>query len=119
VADAIVDRVQRLVEAMNRLELQIAAEVDAIKEQYVRASAAMPEGKSYFLNGVQTGSVVKSFLLTRQGIEVPGEGFVQVPEFIDNVIRFAGYPKRKIEVLNDLVGHLKNIHALIGTSEAQ
>jgi len=119
VADAIIDRVQRLVEAMNRLELQIAAEVDAIKEQYVRASAAMPEGKSYFLNGVQTGSVVKSFLLTRQGIEVPGEGFMQVPEFIDNVIRFAGYPKRKIEVLNDLVGHLKNIYALIGTAEAQ
>lgn len=114
-----VDRIRHLVEAMNRLELQIASEVEAIKDQYAKAAAAMPEDKTYFLNGVQTGSVVKSYLLTRKGVEIPGEGTVQIPEFIDSVIRFANYPKRKIEVLSDLATHLQNVHAMIGSQEAQ
>lgn len=118
-ADEITDRVRHLVEAMNRLELQITGEFEAIKDQYAKAAALLPEGKSYFLNGVQTGSVVKSFLLTRKGVEVPGEGFVQIPEFIDSVIRFANYPKRKIEVLGDLASHLQNVYALISAQEAQ
>lgn len=67
------DRIRRLVEALNRLELQIAGETEVLKDQYVRAAAAMPEDKSYFLNGVQTSSVVKSYLLTRRGIECPGK----------------------------------------------
>jgi hypothetical protein len=119
VTEAIADRIRHLVEAMNRLELQIASEVEVIKDHYVKASAAMPEDKSYFLNGVQTGSVVKSYLLTRKGVEVPGEGTVQIPEFIDSAIRFANYPKRKIEVLNDLALHLQNVYSLTGTQQAQ
>ncbi|MEW6605678.1 MAG: hypothetical protein AB1351_13460 [Thermoproteota archaeon] len=113
------DRIRNLIGVMNRLEIQIAEEVESIKDQYSKAAAAMPEDKSYFLNGVQAGSVVKSYLLTRRGIEVPGEKTVQIPEFIDNVIRFANYPKRKIEVLSDLSKHLQNVYALIGTQEAQ
>lgn len=104
---------------MNRLELQITAEVESIKDHYSKAAAAMPEDKNYFLNGVQAGSVVKSYLLTRRGIEVPGEPTIQIPEFIDTVIRFASYPKRRIEVLSDLAVHLQGIHALIGAHEAQ
>lgn len=119
VTEGIAERVHHLVEAMNRLELQITNEAEAIKDHYAKASAAMPEDKNYFLNGVQTGSVVKSYLLTRRGVEVPGEGTMQVPEFIDNALRFANYPKRKIEVLGDLATHLQNIHALIGSQEAQ
>lgn len=115
----IADRTRHLAEAMNRLELQIAEEVESIKEQYAKAAAAMPEDKNYFLNGVQTASVVKSYLLTRRGIEVPGESTTQIPEFIDSVIKFANYPKRKIEVLNDLAVHLQGVHALIGAQEAQ
>lgn len=118
-SEGIADRVHRLVEALNRLELQIAGETEVLKDQYVRAAAAMPEDKSYFLNGVQTSSVVKSYLLTRRGIEVPGEGAVQIPEFIESVLRFASHPKRKIEVLNDLVAHLQNIYTMIGSQEAQ
>jgi hypothetical protein len=113
------DRVRHLVEAMNRLELQIAGEAEVLKDRYVRAAAAMPEDKNYFLNGVQTGSVVKSYLLTRRGVEVPGEATIPVPEFIDSVLKFANYPKRKIEVLGDLATHLQNIYALIGSQEAQ
>ena len=116
--EAIADRILHLVEAMNRLELQIASEVEVIKDYYVKAAAAMPEDKSYFLNGLQTGSVVKSYLLTRKGVEVPGEGVVEIPQFIDGAIRFANYPKRKIEVLNDLLLHLQNVYSL-GTQQAQ
>jgi hypothetical protein len=88
-----------------------------MKDYYVRASLAMPEDKSYFLNGVQTGSVIKSYLLTRRGIEVPGEETVQIPDFIECVLRFANYPKRKIEVLNDLLAHLEAIHLMIQKAE--
>jgi hypothetical protein len=113
------DGMRRLAEAMNKLEQEIADEAEIIKDQYVKASAAMPEDKSYFLNGVQAGSVVKSYLLTRRGIEVPGEGTIPVPEFIDSVLRFANYPKRKIEVLSDLTGHLQKAYSMIGSQEAQ
>lgn len=118
-SEGVADRIRHLVEAMNRLELQIASEVEILKDHYVKASAAMPEDKNYFLNGVQTGSVVKSYLLTRKGIEVPGEGIIPIPEFIDSVLKFANYPKRKIEVLNDLATHLQHIYAMIGSQEAQ
>lgn len=117
-AEGVNDRVRHLVEEMNKLELEIAKEAEAIKGLYAKAAAAMPEDKSYFLNGVQTGSVVKSYLLTSRGVEVHGEGAVPIPEFIDSIMRFANYPKRKIEVLNDLVVHLQNIYALIGAQEA-
>ncbi|HUG96799.1 MAG TPA: hypothetical protein VMJ94_04605 [Nitrososphaera sp.] len=117
--EGIAERIHHLVEAMNRLELQIASEAEAFKDHYARASAAMQEDKNYFLNGVQTGSVIKSYLLTRKGVEVPGEGTIQVPEFIDSVLRFANYPKRKIEVLTDLAAHLQNFYAMIGSQEAQ
>jgi hypothetical protein len=113
------DRIRRLVEAMNRLELQIAGEAEVLKDHYVKAAAAMPEAKNYFLSGIQTGSVVKSYLLTRRGIEVPGEATIPVPEFIDSVLKFANYPKRKIEVLSDLTTHLQNVYVLIGSQEVQ
>ena len=119
-SEGMADRIHHLVEGMNRLELQIAGEAEVIKDHYVKAAAAMPEDKNYFLNGVQTASVVRSYLLTRKGVEVPGEGTIPIPEFIDSVIKFANYPKRKIEVLNDLATHLQNIYALIGSpQEAQ
>jgi hypothetical protein len=57
-------------------------------------------------------------LLTRHGIEVPGEEIMQIPEFIESVLRFANYPKRKIEVLNDLLAHLEGIYLIIQKAEA-
>jgi hypothetical protein len=41
--------------------------------------------------------------------EVLGEEFISIDIFIDNVLRFANYPKRKIEVLKDLAMHLQKI----------
>ena len=116
--EEITEKVSRLVDALNKLELEIAIATDVLKEYYVRASHDMPNGKSYFLNGVQTGPVVKSYLLTHHGIEVPGEEIMQIPEFIESVLRFANYPKRKIEVLSDLLAHLEGINIIIQKAEA-
>ena len=106
-------RVRGLMDEMKNLELEIANVTDAMKESYIQASAAMPQDESYFLNGLQTGPVVKSYLLTHHGIDIPGEGTIQIPEFIESVLRFANYPSRKIEVLNDLCAHLEKIYATI------
>jgi hypothetical protein len=112
-SEEITKKINMLVDALSKLELEIAIAADVMKEHYVMACQAMPDDKSYFLSGVQTGPVIKSYLLTRQGIEVPGEGIMQIPEFIETVLRFANYPKRKIEVLSDLLSHLQNIHLMI------
>jgi hypothetical protein len=111
--EEITEKISQLVDGLNKLELEIAVATDMMKDYYVRASHSMPDGKSYFLNGVQTGSVIKSYLLTHRGIEVPGEETVQIPAFIECVLRFANYPKRKIEVLTDLSTHLEAIHLMI------
>ncbi len=110
--EEITEKISLLVDALNKLELEITIATDMMKEYYIRASHDMPDGKSYFLSGVQTGPVVKSYLLTRHGIEVPGEEVVQIPEFIESVLRFANYPKRRIEVLGDLLAHLQKIHLM-------
>jgi hypothetical protein len=116
--EEITEKVSRLADTLNKLELEIAVATDVLKEYYARASQDMPKAKSYFLNGVQAGPVVKSYLLTWQGIEVPGEEIIQIPEFIESVLRFANYPKRKIEVLSDLLAHLESIHLIIQKAEA-
>jgi hypothetical protein len=113
VAEEIIQRIRRLVEGMNKLELEIVSATDALKEYYVKVSAAMPDDKTYFLSGLQTESVVKPYLLTRRGIDVPGEETRQIPEFIESVLRFASDPKRKIEVLSNLSNHLQNIYTMI------
>lgn len=106
--------IARLEEAMHRLEEEIATESEKMKSLYTRAALSMPEDKSYYLNGVQTGPVVKAFLLTSQGIGVQGEGSMSIPDFIDSALRFANFPRRKIEVLRALAGHLEKIYTMIG-----
>ena len=115
----VTEKISLLLDSLNKLDLEITIATDVIKDYYIRASHDMPDGKSYFLNGVQTGPVVKSYLLTRQGIEVPGEEKMQIPEFIESALRFANYPKRKIEVLSDLLVHLQKIHVMNQKKEVQ
>lgn len=106
------NRIDELNKALAELEDRISAVVEEIKGELARAPAFMLEGKTYFLNGIQAGTVVKSYLLTNKGIEVPGEGPVEIAEFVDSVMRFANNPKRKIEVLSDLENHLVKIRQL-------
>ncbi len=94
-----VKRVNELVKRMNVLEDSIAVETEYIKEVYAKASKSMSESQHYFLNGVQASPVAKSYLLTKKGIEVVGEEAIPISTFIDEVLNFANYPKKKIDVL--------------------
>ena len=102
-----VKRVNELVKRMNVLEDSIAVETEYIKEVYAKASKSMSESQHYFLNGVQATPVAKSYLLTKKGIEVVGEEAIPISTFIDEVLNFANYPKKKIDVLMVLDKHLE------------
>ena len=102
-----VKRVNELVKRMGQLEDNIAVETEYVKEVYSKASRAMSESQHYFLNGVQASPVTKSYLLTKKGIEVVGEEAIPISDFIDQVLAFANYPKKKIEVLMVLAKHLE------------
>jgi hypothetical protein len=109
--------VQKLEKAMQVLEEQIAVETELLKSSYLKVASLLPEDKSYYLIGIQTGSVVKPYLFTKQGVGAQGEGLVSITDFIDSAMRFANYPKRKIEVLSSFAQHLEKIAAMIGFQE--
>ena len=102
-----VKRVNELVKRMSVLENSIAVETEYIKEVYAKASKSMSESQHYFLNGVQASPVAKSYLLTKKGIEVVGEDAIPISTFINEVLNFATYPKKKIDVLMVLAKHLE------------
>jgi hypothetical protein len=107
------ERINDLINSMSSLEQEITNTAEIIKEQYSKASSAMPETQNYFLNGIQASQLAKSYLLTSKGIEVLGEEVISIDIFIDNVLHFAYYPKKKIEVLKDLAMHLQKINQMI------
>jgi hypothetical protein len=109
----ITEGINRLVERMKLMEEDIEKEAELLKQEYLKASNSMPESQNYFLNGIQAAHIAKSYLMTRRGIEVLGEDVIPIPTFIDSVIQFANYPKRKIEVMVFLAKHLEKINELI------
>lgn len=112
----IMEGINRLVEKMKLIEEDIEREAQLLKQEYVRASNSMPRSQNYFLNGIQAAHIAKSYLMTRRGIEVLGEDVIPIPTFIDSVIQFANYPKRKIEVMVSLAKHLEKINDLASGS---
>ncbi len=106
-------RINDLINGMSLLEQEISNTTEIIKEEYRKASSAMMETQNYFLNGIQAGQPSKSYLLTGKGIEVLGEEVILIDIFIDNVLNFANYPNKKIEVLKDLAIHLQKINQMI------
>jgi hypothetical protein len=109
----IMEGINRLVERMKLMEEDIEKETESLKQEYIKASNSMPASQNYFLNGIQAAHVAKSYLMTRRGIEVLGEDVIPIPTFIDSVIQFANYPKRKIEVMVSLAKHLEKINELV------
>lgn len=107
-----VERIENLVDKMKAIEVEIEGVIKLLEQDYVEASSSMSDSQNYFLNGIQAAQVAKSYLLTKRGIEVLGEEVIPIPIFIDNVIRFANYPKRKIEVMLALANHLKKLYEL-------
>ncbi|MFZ0894898.1 MAG: hypothetical protein WAZ77_10380 [Candidatus Nitrosopolaris sp.] len=108
-------RINKLIDKMSAMELEIANETEILKEQYINASSAMGDAHNYFLSGVESAPSQKSYLLTSRGIEVLGEEVIPISAFIDNVVRYAISPKNKIEVLYNLVTHLKKLDQLLSS----
>ena len=107
--DDCVQRISQLLNKMTILEGDIAEEFEVLKEKYLKASSSMPDTQTYLLAGIQANPTSKSYLLTNKGIEVLGEEPTPLTAFLDNVIRYANWPKRKIEVLMELANHLQKI----------
>ena len=108
-------RISKLIDMMGVIEQEITNETEILKREYISASSAMGDAHNYFLSGVEAAQSQKSYLLTSRGIEVLGEDVIPISAFIDNVVRFANSPNKKIEVLYNLVTHLKKIHQMISS----
>ena len=113
--DASMLRINKLIDKMSAMEQEIANETEILKEQYISASSAMGDAHNYFLSGVESAPSQKSYLLTSRGIEVLGEEVIPISAFIDNVVRYAVSPKNKIEVLYNLVTHLKKLDQMLSS----
>jgi hypothetical protein len=98
--------INELTEKIDQIEKDIQYDTSKVIEEYKTISEKMNENQSYFLSGIQHGLPGKSYLLTSKGIEVLGEETIEISKFINDVINFADNPKRKIEILRDLVTHL-------------
>jgi len=106
-------RINDLIDSMSLLEQKITNETEIIKEHYRKASFAMKETQNYFLNSIQDGQPVKSYLLICKGIEVLGEEVISIDMFIDNVLRFANEPSKQIQVLKELAMHLQKVNEML------
>jgi activator of 2-hydroxyglutaryl-CoA dehydratase len=110
----VIQEINELVNKISRIEEQITDKTKLLKDFFTKASSAMTEKQNYLLTGIQVGSVTKPYLLTSRGIEVvEEEEVIPISTFVDNVIRFANYPNKKIEVLKELATHLEKINQMV------
>lgn len=100
---------------IDEIEKEIQIQAEKIITEYKKYSARLSENETYFLSGIQYGVPLKSYLITVKGVEVLGEEVIDIGEFIKEVINFANNPKRKIEVLKDLVTHLQKFQEITTT----
>ncbi|MGD1834425.1 MAG: hypothetical protein ACPKQO_01735 [Nitrososphaeraceae archaeon] len=107
---SLIHDINQLTKKIDIIEQDIKNTTKKIINDYKNISLDMNQSQSYFLSGVQSRMPAKSYLLTHKGIEVLGEEVIDIEEFINEVITFANNPKRKIEVLSDLVTHLDKIN---------
>jgi hypothetical protein len=113
----VLNQISELNDKMKIIEEEIRVQTEILKELYSKFSLSMKESQNYLLTGIQTSPVSRSYLVTFRGIEVLGEETIPIPTFIDNVIRFANYPKRRIEVLKELAIHLDGLRSMIATGD--
>ena len=97
---------------IDEIEKEIQIQAEKIITEYKKYSTRLRENETYFLSGIQYGVPLKSYLITAKGVEVLGEEVIDISEFIKEVINFANNPKRKIEVLKDLVTHLQKFQEI-------
>jgi hypothetical protein len=113
----VLNQISELNDKMKIIEEEIKVQTEILKELFSKFSLSMKESQNYLLTGIQTAPVSKSYLVTFRGIEVLGEETIPIPTFIDNVIRFANYPKRRIEVLKELAIHLDGLRRMSATED--
>jgi hypothetical protein len=114
------DVLRQVSELNNKIKIiedEIGIQTEILKDLFLESSVLMKETQNYLLTGIQTAPVSKSYLVTFRGIEVLGEETIPIPIFIDNVMRFANYPKRKIEVLKELAIHLERLRGIIAIKD--
>lgn len=113
----VLSQINKLNDKMKTIEEEIKVQTEILKELFSMFSLSMKESQNYLLTGIQTAPVSKSYLVTFRGIEVLGEETIPIPTFIDNAMRFANYPKRRIEVLKELAIHLDGLRNMIETED--
>jgi hypothetical protein len=106
VISELLECINELTKKINQIEGDIQNARSMVIKEYIKATETMDENQSYFLSGIQYGIPGKSYLFTSKGIQVLGEETIEIGVFINDVINFATNPKRKIEILRDLVTHL-------------
>ena len=109
----VIKQISDLSEKMKIIEEEINVQTEILKDLFLKSSMSMKESQNYLLAGIQTSPVSRSYLVTFRGIEVLGEETISVPIFIDTVLHFAHFPKRKIEVLKELAIHLDGLRRII------
>ena len=109
----VLNQISELNNKIKIIEEEIGVQTEVLKDLFLKLSLSMKQSQNYLLTGIQTSSASKLYLVTFRGIEVLGEETTSIPGFIDNVIRFANYPKRKIEVLKELAIHLEGLRSMI------
>ena len=113
----ITNQINQLINEINSVELKINTIMEEIIQKYKHVSSLMDQTQNYFLAGIQLGIPSKSYLLTARGIEVLGEDPTPIEKFIDEVIKFANHPVKKLTVLLELDNHLQKIHESIPINE--
>lgn len=113
----VLKQVSELNNKIKIIEEEIGVQTEILKDLFSKFSLSMKESQNYLLTGIQIAPVSKSYLVTFRGIEVLGEETIPIPLFIDNVMRFANYPKRKIEVLKELAIHLEGLRGIIAIKD--
>ena len=111
----VLKHINELNDKMKIIENEITVQTEILKDLFLKFSLSMKQSQNYLLTGIQMAPISKSYLVTFRGIEVLGEDTIPIPIFIENVIHFANYPKRKIEVLKELAIHLEGLRSMIET----
>jgi hypothetical protein len=111
----VLKHINELNDKMKIIENEITVQTEILKDLFLKFSLSMKQSQNYLLTGIQMAPISKSYLVTFRGIEVLGEDTIPIPIFIENVIHFADYPKRKIEVLKELAIHLEGLRSMIET----
>ena len=83
------DSINSLNLKIDEIEKEIQIQAEKIITEFKKCSANLKENETYFLSGIQYGVPLKSYLITKKGVEVLGEEVIDIGDFVKEVINFA------------------------------